>query len=452
MMPATPLEFAFNYPRVLVAGHPSYIEYRITNRASLPLLDFRFTLHCPNLGLHDVKVDIGSVAPSESRIGHIDVEPRLPGAQPVRVGIDAAQGRTAVRMTGSCPRAITYERPDSPSNVSVIIKDIQSHRSEGDKGEFGSVKGDVNIHVTDLLPKVKTLNDLLQLQLPDNYTRVDLQQETVPGASEMLVIPDAFLHSFEPADVMHLEPDNPSESADSLQGWRLCSFAATPILGRSSMDSDVVIRFLPSSQHNDSKSATISRKHARLTVNIPDRSLAVESLAVHSAVRVNDAPLRAGTLSSIPEEHVIGIGDLPTDYRLKLRFKRPALSRRFRISNISEWIGNRITQNMDGDGDLGRIEFVPLNSELAAWQTIWFHHQISFGGDLASDMLTSVDFPKGVRGSFHHLRGCFWIECSDEVGGIKVNGSTLPEGSIVALREGLRLELGGRVFTARRVR
>lgn len=447
------VRLALNFPRVFVVGYSSFFEYTVHSASDRPMFNLVLTLHCPLIGLVDHVIKLGALAAYESKHGHINITPSMAGSQPIRCHMVATQGRDSLCCVGACRDFEVYEKPDSPANVSVIVQDIQSHRSGGDKGEFGSVKGDVNIHITDLLPSVKTVNELLQLRLPDSFLPVHLNAISTPEAGDVLSIPEVFLRYFEPTDVLQLVPTDAGEDGDSTRGWRLCSSSAALALGRSTQDADLVTRFLPASTENNARSALLSRKHALLRIKGTGPELLVESLAAHSAVRVGSQALRPGVLTLVPDGEVLGIGQALSDIRLRCTVRKPHMPRSFRVSNLSDWIGSRVTESMVEEGDWGRVELEPLNSSPAFWRTIWFHRCISFGS--GNGVVLHLDVPtfNDTPGYIHHLRGCFWLECSNAgEGRLSVEGLPLAGGDIVPLRDGMKLDLGGAALTVKRIR
>ncbi|MFZ4592885.1 MAG: hypothetical protein ACOYOF_01420 [Verrucomicrobiaceae bacterium] len=454
MPSVSPVTLEVNFPRVFVVGCPSFFEFSLLNASHLPLHDIVLNLNCALLGLIDHVIKLASIDARESRLLHVDVIPQAGGSQPIRCLLDAVQDRNSVRIAGVCSDLIVYERPESPANISVIVKDIQSHRSTGEKAEFGGVKGDVNIHVTDLLPNVQTTNDLLQLRLPDSFIHIRLDPITAPDACEMLSIPAPFLRYFEPADVMQLTPsDGSPDDGAAAHGWRLCAGCAEVSLGRSSQDADLVTRYLPATKENNAKSAVLSRKHALLRMKESEASLSVESLSAHSLVRVGAVQLRPGCPTPVPATEVLSVGPALADLRLRCTVRKPLLPRNLRVANLSEWIGNRVTQGMNEEGNWGRIEFDYLNSAPALWQTLWFQRHIPFGQGHGAAFTIDSPHLDGITGYIHHLRGGFWIECASNLSeAIIVDGHPLRDGDLVPLRDGMKLLIGKIAITLKRVR
>lgn len=446
------MRLSLNFPRVFVAGCPSFFEFVLHNASETHLLDLALTINSPLLGLSDHVIKLGALCGFESRHGHVDVVPQDIGTQPIRVLVDAFHERDVLRLTGTCREFEVYARPESPANVSVIVHDIQSHRSHGDKAEFGGMKGDVNIQITDLLRNVQTVNDLLQLRIPDVFHPLRLDAINSPDACEMLSIPEVFLRYFEPADVLELKPGTPPQG-DAPHGWRLCSASATLSLGRSTQDADIVTRFLPAGTENNAKSALISRKHALLHINEATGEIHVESLAAHSAIRIGTVQPRAGELTPVPASEVLGIGQALADIRLRCTVRKPLLPRRFRVANLSQWIGDRITQNLSDEGNWGRVELDYLNTTPCFWRTVWFHRYVPVGQGHGNVIEIDTDQMDGTPAYLHHLRGCFWIECASEKKDlIVVEGLPLTEGDLVPLRDGMKLTLGGVEHSVKRVR
>jgi hypothetical protein len=451
------LQLALNFPRVFVIGCTSFFEYQITNTSSSPLLDLVINFQSSILGIEANDISIGTLRPGDTHSGHLDFSPRLAGSQPIRCHISAVSGRSAIHVCGSCQPCSVYERPTSPTNVSVIVQDIQSNRSTGEKGEFGAVKGDVNISVTDLLPKVQTVNELLQMQLPDAFTSVTLRPFVQRESYEALCIPEDFIHHFEPAEVIHLTPldGQPHTSASPPSaGWRLCSTETKLTLGRSTQDADLVTRFLPSNEENNALSALISRKHASLQFSPDGKTLIASVLGTQNHLRKGTTRIHPGdALPFLPSSDVLILGQPPAEFQLRCHKRVALLPRRFRILNLSQWIGHRITDDLDTQENWGSVDFEFPNSSPAFWHTLWFHRYISFGRGKGSAIFVDHEEIDPIHGYIHHLRGTFWIECtSRKHGSLMVDGFAMEYGDIIPLRGGRELRIGNLALQVNRIR
>jgi hypothetical protein len=356
-------------------------------------------------------------------------------------------------MEGVWKRLTVYERPQSPANVSVIIQDIQSHRSDGDKAEFGGVKGDVNIAVHDLLPKIQSLNDLIQLELPNDFRAVLLHRSLKTDDTEVLRIPNPFLKNYQPADVIHLSPENDSSTAEGpLMSWRLCSGSAGVILGRSSQDCDLVTRFLPGTSENAAKSATLSRKHAILRIT-PEGRFQAEALTSHALVHVGTATAPTGVPVPIQDGEVVSLGPPMSEFRLSCRLQNVALVRRFRIANFGNCAASRVKPPQSTNPDWGRAEFECLNSSFSFWNVVWFQAPVPFGSVSDGRIGVNSSDLDSALGYFHHHHGAFWVEsCAQRDGAVVLNGTHLEDGDIAPLQDGSVLELNGMKFRLSRVR
>ena len=448
-----PVVLSLNFPRVFVVGCPSFLQISLHNQGGSSLLEVVLSLSCPLLGLVNHVVKIGAVTSCESRLIHVDVVPQSGGSQPVRCRLEGVFERNLLCLDGTCSDFMAYERPDSPANVSFIIHDIQSNHSTGDKADFGSVKGDVTLNITDVFKDVQSVNQLLQLRLPDFFIPVHLAAIAAAERCEMLCIPDAFLRCYEPSEVLQLTPVGSEADGDATHGWRLCAGTAELALGRSSQDADVVTRFLPATVENNARSAVLSRKHALLRLDEADARITVESLSAHGLVRVGATQIRPGCPTPVSKDDVLSLGPALSDFRLRCSVRKPLLPRHFRLANLTGWIGNGATQSMAEDGNWGRVIFEHLNSAPALWQTLWFHRHIPFGTRHGAVLALDAALAEGVSGYFHHLRGCFWLECTSETPGlVQVDGHPLLDGDIVPLREGMKVRLGGIELALKNVR
>lgn len=446
------LRFDLNFPRVLIAGCGSFFEYRLTNEAAEAVANLQVTLTCHALGLVRQPAEIASLLPGDSRVVHVDVLPESAGAPLLRIQVEGVVGRSLVTWEGVGKDVFIAGRPESVSSISVVVQDIQSHRSQGEKAGFGAVAGDANINISNLLPPTPTLNDLLKLRLPDEYVPVHLQTLT-PGPASVVTIPPSFLGTFEPADVVELIRPDVTLSEEVLAGWRLCA-GPHLVIGRSSMDCDVPARFLPSSPENAKRSGMLSRRQAvlhmaadgRLEVENVSRSGGLVFAGTQNVRFEEKAPLSGG----VP----LCLGNRPGELQLTVQIIPPIGKRRLRCSNWDRWGGCAMAGAPPWtEPDWGRANVRFLNTSPAFWQPLWFAAMISFGSSLEADLCIPDSDLEPVHGYFHRTGRCFWIEnAAAEGNGVLVNAKPLACGEMAPLRDGARLVLGSVALKVQRIR
>ena len=445
-----PARLELNFPRVFVSRCGSFMEFRVTNVSPQPLLDVRVTLSCGILGFPANITEVGGLRPGESRLAHLDTLPEGIGSQVLRCQVEFGMGRDWHQFEGTFPHITVYERPETVSNVSVVIQDIQSNRDSAAKSEMGGIKGDVNISLSNLLPKIQTVNDLIQLRLPDAFFEVGLTPGRRRDFTEVLNIPAEFLRVYEPAESIHLAPAGHQPIADDPSGWRLVGGAGSSLFcGRSTADCDFTLRFFPASEENKQRTTYLSRRHARL--HHASGHLYVENASLSGGLLcVGQQPVKTGTVCLLPESDLLSLGQPPGEYRLRCRTIPPPAHRTIRIANLSQWAGRSLPET---EPDWGLTSVLPENSVPAFWNTLWFHSRTSFGSGVEAAMMLDTQRLDPIHGYVHHRHGMFWLEnASSEGGGVSVDGIALGDGDIAPLRDGAVILLGDQELICRRQR
>jgi hypothetical protein len=268
-----PITLQLAFPKVFVAGFGSFFYARLINDGAEPLRSPVITFTCLDFDPPDRAVPFEVIAPGGYQDVTVSINPVRAGSRPLGVVVEFSDKDLSAALVGNWEGMTIFEKPANEINVTNIIRDVQSHRSSGDKAEFGAVKGDVSINVTNSLGDVRTLNDLLSAAFPVHFQTIRLRGF---GTTDMFVvsdrrrIPHALLRVFEPMSTLSLRPLSapPATSTDpTVRGWRLKGGGQPLVLGRSSADADLVTRFMPANPSNDAMSAGMSRKHARLSVS-----------------------------------------------------------------------------------------------------------------------------------------------------------------------------------------
>jgi hypothetical protein len=227
------------------------------------------------------------------------------------------------------------------------------------------------------------------------------------------------------------------------------------VLGRSSNDVDLVTRFMPADPASDNKSAGLSRKQARFSVNAAGL-LTVENISSGNVVIVGRSAVPVGGSSLLSSDQALSLGTPPADLRLHVRLA-PAPGHSIRLANLEEWQGYGPSRHLPADPEAtwGHAMIDWLNSAPSYWQTIWFSRLAAFGS--ASDVpLRLVD--SGLdpcHGFLHYFSGCYWLEVISQRGGVTLHDPQNPEthaavpippGVIVPLRGNMTLTLGNTSF------
>jgi hypothetical protein len=459
-----PVILQLAFPKVFVAGFGSFFYARLVNDDAVPLRVPVVTFTCPDFNPPEVTVPFDVIAPGAYQDVTVSINPAHAGSRPLGVLVEFSDKDISAAQVGNWEGMTIFEKPANEINVTNIIRDVQSHRSSGDKAEFGAVKGDVSINVTNSLGEVRTLNDLLSAAFPVHFQTIRLRGF---GTTDMFVvsnrrrIPHALLRVFEPMASLSLRPRAAAAATladSSVCGWRLKGGGQPLVLGRSSTDADLVTRFMPANPSNDVMSAGMSRKHARLSVS-REGQLQVENITSGNAVHVGTQFVPSGALMLLAPGQWMSLGTAPADLRLSVLLK-PSPHQDSRIINLQEWSGSGATAH-HGDpipASWGHAVFTWPNSAPSFWHTVWFTRVASFGSGLECAVQLADDPAEDLlapcHGFFHYLRGCYWIEVTSPRGEVTLSdphvqdGQPVPvlPGQLAPLRSGMTLTIGRNVL------
>lgn len=457
------LQLAF--PKVFVAGFGSFFHARLVNQGEERLHSTVVTFVCPDFDPPEVAVPFEMLTPGAYQDVTVSVHPQRAGSRPLTFVIEFGDKDISAAQMGNWEGMTVFEKPANEINVTNIIRDVQSHRSSGDKAEFGAVKGDVSINVTNSLGDVRTLNDLLAAAFPVQFQPMRLRglsTTEISSVSDRRRIPHALLRVFEPMNALALFHHDAAAIASgdpALRGWRLRGGGQPLVIGRSSAEADLVSRFMPPTASHDTMSAGMSRKHARLSVT-REGQLQVENITSGNAVMVGPQFVPSGALMLLNSGQHMSLGTAPADLRLAVHL-RPALHQEARVINLHEWAGNgSTTHHPEVERPAwGHASFEWPNSAPSHWHTVWFTRTAPFGS--ATDAAVCLKDEGGenrlasCHGFFHHFRGCYWLEVISTRGEVTLSdphvqdGRPVPllPGQLAPLRGGMTLTLGRHVLS-----
>jgi hypothetical protein len=456
------LTLHLDFPKILVAGAGSRFNACITNIGTEPLQNIAVTFACADFDPPELTIELEELQPGGRQEQPVSILPTQVGSRPLICTVEFTQGTQTQSLYGNWEGLTIFERPSSQVSITNIVQDVQSHRSSGEKAEFGAVKGDVSINLTNNLAQIQSLNDLLAITLPPAWREVPLRGLTstaIRRTSDRRRIPASFLRVYEPMAAMHIRPlGAPALTASdpSARGWRLRGGAGSQlVLGRSSNDVDLVTRFMPADPASDSKSAGLSRKQARFFVNAAGL-LTVENISSGNVVIVGRTAVPVGGSSLLSSDQVLSLGTPPADLRLNVRLA-PTPGHSIRLGNLEEWQGYGPSRHLPAEPEAtwGHAMIDWLNSAASYWQTVWFSRLAAFGS--ASDVPLKLDDSDldPCHGFLHYFCGCYWLEVISQRGGVTLhdpqNPAThapvpIPPGVIVPLRGNMTLTLGNTSF------
>ena len=433
-----PVELALNFSRMLVAGHSTTIELRIGSREPQPLENLQVNLESRGLST-PVTIGLRRLAAGQQPVKILEVEPVRSGNFVLQIGATWESEGQQFAYRGQRQLKV-LEAPES-GNIQISIGDIQGNSGTGANQGLGGDRGDVRID--NLLGGIKTLNDLLELELPEKFHVVpleldyELSRTALDGhrrsTSETLRIPPALLATVKPGTVCHFEPADGSELTVPLRLVARPQFR----VGRSRTEADFIAWVLPRNATNDERTMRVSKVHviadtANGTVVLRDNATANGS--------VLDGQILDGTGVTLERRGKLMLGgavEIDVSRFDSGRAGDPP------IANERNWNGPRPTPAALR-GAL-RCE-VLTGDEVQMLNSVWLLTDTAFGTNHANPLV--LDWPEldEIQGRFHHYRGCFWIENTSENGLVRVDNLTLPPGSIAPLASGQLLRLGARTF------
>jgi hypothetical protein len=459
---APSLSLHLDFPKILVAGAGSRFSACVTNIGTEPLHNVAVTFACEDFDPPELTLEMDDLQPGGRQERAVSVLPTQVGNRPLSCTVEFTQGTQTQNLYGTWEGLTIFERPSSQVSITNIVQDVQSHRSSGDKAEFGAVKGDVSINLSNNLSQIQSLNDLLAITLPPAWHQVPLRSLTstvIRRANDRRRIPAAFLRVYEPMTALHIRPlgaPPPSSSDPTPYGWRLRAGTSSQlVLGRSSSDADLVTRFMPAESANDHKSAGLSRKQARFSVNAAGQ-LAVENISSGNVVIVGRTALPAGGASLLAGDQSLSLGTPPADLRLHARLA-PAPAHSIRVANLEEWQGHGPSRHLppEPEANWGHLLLDWLNSAPSFWQTVWFSRLAAFGTSAEVPLRLEDPDLDPCHGFLHYFCGCYWLEVISQRGGVALHDPqnpdanaqvAVPPGVIVPLRANMTLTLGSSSF------
>lgn len=435
-----PFALELNLPHALVGGHAGTLVFRAENES--PTVIENLELYVSSRGL------AGEALSRVRRLNAggrteilLEVEAERAGHFVIQIAAAWDQGGQRFSYRGQHPLRI-YKAPDN-SNIVINIQDIQSNTGGGANQALGAEYGDVQI--SNLIAKgaIKSVNDLLDLDLPENFQRIALELDYEVSRQDSgfraarhaasLKIPASLLSAVHPAKLCTFE--FAGAGASSLP-FRL---VARPQfrLGRARADADFISWMLPRNPSNDEKTMRVSKVQA-----------IAEATAVGILIRDN-ASANGTLFDGVPLDE--NGTSLPRQGRLLLAgavevdFDRvpPGVENDPVIGNARQWAGPTATAPLQR----GAVRFEIFPPEDQPLNAIWLLSDGTFGTSRSNAIAMAADSSLAeVQGRFHHYRACFWIETLVANNAVQMDNLTLRPGEIVPLATGQQLRIGTRTW------
>lgn len=432
-----PFALYVNFNHALVDGNVSTIGFRVVNEGVTPIENAE--IYVSSRGLQgETLLRVRRLAPTAKSDLLAEVEAARSGNFILQLAVAWDQGGQRYAFRGQRPLRI-YKTPEN-SNVVINISDINSNTGGGANQALGAEYGDVQI--SNLIEKgaIKTLNDLLEIELPDNFQRIPLELDyevshinmAVRGATGGLRIPPGHLATVQPATVCTLEPVGVPEPPLPFRLVARPQFR----LGRARAEADFIAWVLPRNPSNDEKSKRVSKVQA--IAELTADGIVISDYASANGTLFDNIPLDdKGT--ALPRQ-----GRLLLAGAVEVDFDRiaPASEAGPVIANLRQWAGPDTAPLPQR----GAVRFEVVSSDAQPLNAFWLLSDASFGTSRSNALSLADPALAEVQGRIHHFRGCFWIETTANNSAVQVDHTTLRPGEIVPLASGQQLRLGSRTW------
>ncbi len=432
-----PFALYVNFNHALVDGNVSTIGFRVINEGVTPIENAEIYLSSRGLQGESL-LRVRRLAPSAKSDLLAEIEAARSGNFILQVAVAWDQGGQRFAFRGQRPLRI-YRTPEN-SNVVINISDINSNTGGGANQALGAEYGDVQISNLIERGAIKTLNDLLDVELPENFQRIPLELDyevshvniAVRGATGGLRIPPAHLATVQPATLCTLDPVGAPEPPLPFRLVARPQFR----LGRARADADFVSWVLPRNASNDEKSKRVSKVQA--ITEVTAEGMVIRDNASANGTLFDNVPLDdKGT--TLPRQ-----GRLLLAGAVEVDFDRiaPAAEAGPVIANQRQWAGPETPPLPQR----GAVRFEVVSTDAQPLNALWLLSDASFGTSRSNALSLADPALAEVQGRIHHFRGCFWIETTANNSAVQVDHTTLRPGEIVPLASGQQLRLGSRTW------
>ena len=263
--------FSCNFNRLFIEGYNTTFQVSLANHGSAPIEQIVIQLECGAWEKH-IERKFARIAPGGRQVLNLDAMPARAGNYLLNCAIKLVTGgRQLGYMSSPNPTVTVMTKPDAQHMVVNISNSVTGNSSGANAGLGAEIKGG-DLNVKDLISKdaIKSINDLLQAEIPDNFEPVDLildSEMSVTSVEEFqaldklaLTIPREFVGFVQPGTIMKLVPVVEHGATPTMLPVHLISRPVFRI-GRRQDQSDMVTWFLPRSPAHDGKTKRISSVH-----------------------------------------------------------------------------------------------------------------------------------------------------------------------------------------------
>lgn len=452
------LVLELNWHRLLVMGHGSTMELRMTNQGGEVCGPICVDLRSRALA-EAVQWSHRELRPGQCVEALLELDALRSGVSILQVSVSCGTPGGTVPWTGRTP--MTVHVAPSESNITVSVGNIFSELQDG-----AATGAELNIETLVDIGKIKTVNDLISLVLPDRFVRVPLERElaqpvSVPdgqgvSAATRRKIPTRYVSYVRRAARMELVPVCGSRMEGEEEPSILIVAGDTFRLGRQRGAVDYLAWFWPRTPQNDERTMRLS-KGSHLILRRMGGAVFLED--PHS---VNGSTFRglrvprpcetgedlAGLPSSIAGGRMpldgSGVAVLGGEYELALVPMARTVGPELGIVNEATWPG--VTSVPQEPCSFGCVRLDPRNSSVGPQRSVWILSDVPFGKGDSNGLVFADERIPDTEGRFLYYRSQFWLESLSQKSSVHVDANALHPGELVPLVEGQTLRIGGREY------
>ena len=434
-----PLRVLLNFNHVVVAGYPSTFQILIQNTSATVLDRIEIQMESRGLEASASKV-LSRLSPGHSQRHLFEIEPIRSGNFALQCTLKCQEQAKQIALVGS--RSLRINEAPTTSNVVVNMGDLKDNSPDADK----TSPGESQLRRLVASGAVHTLNDLLNLELPENFEPLELsldyevsmralvQEEA--SARHRLQIPGSFLNQAQAGTLLKLEPVGSSANAAARE-IRLVSRPSF-CLGRSREEADFLTWYWPRGETNDQKTRRISKKHCVIEAQGLKLFIRNNEGSNHTTLSGQEVTTKEG--EPLERRSILKLGGT---YILDVTPFSSSTPEGPVIANLRDWSGPDAGMEPMVRGS---VRFLPMSPQVLPQNSTWLLTDGAFGTSRSNPIIIDVKGLAEIQGRFYHHLGAFWIESSADNGAVHINGARIDPGFIVPLSTGQAVKLGETVF------
>jgi hypothetical protein len=430
-----PLRVLLNFNHLVISGYSSTFQIVMENQGESPLEHIEFTMESRGLE-RGARKTVAKLLPGQSQRHLVEIEPIRSGNFVLQAMIKCRQAARQLALVGS--RTIRINEAPKSGDLLSGLAHLQRNSEDGSPSGGGAL-GNLIPHGS-----VRTVNDLLDLELPDAFEPLELTldydismralAEEEAGTRHRLQIPGVFLNESAPATLLKLEPMERNSATSEIRLVATPTFA----LGRSREESDYLLWFWPRNEVNDQKTRRISKRHCVFTNR--DGKLFVSITGANRTI-LDGREINPNESEPLERRGILAVAGI---YYLDVTPFCSEGSDDPQILNLKNWQGPAEEQPSIKPG--GSVRFLPMTRSVFEQNSTWLFTVGAFGTSRTNPIIVDVKGLAEIQGRFYHYLGCFWIETTAPNGAVHLDATRLEPGFIAPLVGGQILKLGDKSF------